>query len=1092
MSKDEKQSGVTLPHSSFIVAAFLATGTYWFIQDEPLRGSRPVATEIELSEKATDHIEARLWEDPFPVVSEWREKRKSQQPMTSCDGEEPDDSYCQPPKLDGDNPRLVLGVTMPGARYPEVAEGRRRTRYAVLAGLNNSGYVPVDSEHINYFRVVHEEAKPALSLSRIVIPYEWFTPRQGWDLRPILVFWLDESVLGDRPLCTFSRLISFLRRDGAHPLIRILGPATSDILRAMAIDAGRRETFECNPAGPARQHRHEASIAIERAAGDEVLASDWRQTQDADNACPQPAENWPSLAKVHFYSSDATAPDFQILETNSTSVREYFRKCGVRMERIIAPDDVLARAIAAELKRRGIDPQHDSRDHIALVTEWDTLYGQTFPDTVARSLDVGQCTTKLPSEKCRVHVLKYLRGLDGQLPRQKTKKPESNGEASGENHSARGQGQPQINVKELERPNGQSQFDYLRRLAVRLREIDQELRRDGKRIKAVGVLGSDVFDKLLVLRALRPGLPHALYFTTDLDLNLTLPSELKWTRNLIVSSSFDLQLESGLQGEIPSFRSAYQTSDFLATMLAICDTQGSTLEDAEGSVTFPARLFEIGKAGQPLSLDDVSKAGDREPHSESWAARFCGPMEGRSIATIHPRLTEYLFPAPKSRAFWCVASGVAVATALGLFMCPAIRRHFADHLRDVSTKARPISRALGVILALIILIFVFALLITHALPSLEYLLTEDGQGEPLAFLDGLSVWPTVFLQLVSICLSVWFILRAQRKLRANLHEIALDLRIDEACDCEADLEAAIDTPLQADKKSSPLENFLRRFSYIILQPTKSYKASACDSASTSCCISRAWQFYIYQGRPTARWTRVLAGLAIVVVLGSMLIFLFDHWADPVRGRVASILYHATAYLDLVAVTVLTILVADATLMFKFFVNEVRDNRTDWPEKCRTFWKKKIGIKSGLVNDWIDLNFIAKRTQCIAHLIHYPFVVIGLTILSTSTVVSRFQPNLPFLIIQGVGLIVVTGCAVALRMAAESERDAVKSRLWDEIWNETCELRAAELRNLLSRVESLREGAFRPWSQQPVVQALLWPLGTFGAAAVLERLAIPGL
>ena len=40
-------------------------------------------------------------------------------------------------------------------------------------------------------------------------------------------------------------------------------------------------------------------------------------------------------------------------------------------------------------------------------------------------------------------------------------------------------------------------------------------------------------------------------------------------------------------------------------------------------------------------------------------------------------------------------------------------------------------------------------------------------------------------------------------------------------------------------------------------------------------------------------------------------------------------------------------------------------------------------------------------------------------------------------------------------------------------------------------EELREGAFSPYSQQPVVRAMLLPLGSLGGTALLEYLLVPG-
>ena len=69
----------------------------------------------------------------------------------------------------------------------------------------------------------------------------------------------------------------------------------------------------------------------------------------------------------------------------------------------------------------------------------------------------------------------------------------------------------ETDAESLERPIGESQFDYLRRISEHLYKIDDDLRKKqpGTKIKAVGILGSDVFDKLLILRALHPAFPLA-------------------------------------------------------------------------------------------------------------------------------------------------------------------------------------------------------------------------------------------------------------------------------------------------------------------------------------------------------------------------------------------------------------------------------------------------------------------------------------------------------------------------------------------------------------------------------------------------------
>ena len=72
---------------------------------------------------------------------------------------------------------------------------------------------------------------------------------------------------------------------------------------------------------------------------------------------------------------------------------------------------------------------------------------------------------------------------------------------------------------------GPSQLDYLRRLTDTIGS-----RRDsGTPIRAIGVISSDIYDKLLVLQALRNALPGVIYFTFDLDARMLEPVNLRWT-----------------------------------------------------------------------------------------------------------------------------------------------------------------------------------------------------------------------------------------------------------------------------------------------------------------------------------------------------------------------------------------------------------------------------------------------------------------------------------------------------------------------------------------------------------------------------------
>ena len=116
-----------------------------------------------------------------------------------------------------------------------------------------------------------------------------------------------------------------------------------------------------------------------------------------------------------------------------------------------------------------------------------------------------------------------------------------------------------------------------------------------------------MFDKLLILRALRPEFPEALFFTTDFDEAFTIKSELPFTRNLLISSSFGPNLSEWLQGDIPFFRDTYQASAFLATQLAVghlaknLETPNHFGTDLSSQLLVP-RLFEVKRNGEILQF----------------------------------------------------------------------------------------------------------------------------------------------------------------------------------------------------------------------------------------------------------------------------------------------------------------------------------------------------------------------------------------------------------------------------------------------------------------------------------------------------------
>ena len=151
-----------------------------------------------------------------------------------------------------------------------------------------------------------------------------------------------------------------------------------------------------------------------------------------------------------------------------------------------------------------------------------------------------------------LHLFTYMRGIDGIIPGNQ----EGN---AGDQYSQEAKKKEKEKdtdldeLKRIEQPTGRSQFDYLRRLALETKRLDQDLKivNNKKGIKAIGILGNDFYDKFLALQAFRQHFPQAVFFTTDLDARFLHPAYLPWTRNLVVASHFDLALRKDENSRSP-------------------------------------------------------------------------------------------------------------------------------------------------------------------------------------------------------------------------------------------------------------------------------------------------------------------------------------------------------------------------------------------------------------------------------------------------------------------------------------------------------------------------------------------------------------
>jgi hypothetical protein len=355
----------------------------------------------------------------------------------------------------------------------------------------------------------------------------------------------------------------------------------------------------------------------------------------------------------------------------------------------ITTDDALIKSLVDELSLRIPalnDPRQVSR--VVVFTESDTTYSRAITEELAAQL-----------KNVTLETYSYLRALDGRPDEQRNSE-------TGEDSKSQEAVASLLQRRAISETSfGTSQFDYLRRTAL---DLNAKRNQSGENVVAVGILGSDIYDKMLVLQAVRPALPSAVFFTTDLDA-LYLEREMQpFTRSLVVASADDLDIKqrgnpANDQSKLPPMRDSYQT-------VLVKEVQ-HILRQSNDKPTGRARIFEIG-AGKRVDL-----TGARGPSSLLW---WLAQRWFNALIFMPALLNAFLI-------LWAVTTRDKANTP------PGAMKKWAQWVVYGETSVA----GLGLVFLLWKL--------TIAKPELLF-------GEPLSL--GISIWPSVMIRLLAFLVAI--------------------------------------------------------------------------------------------------------------------------------------------------------------------------------------------------------------------------------------------------------------------------------------------------------------------------------------------------
>ncbi len=1038
---DDDGKALTIPWAPLLALLAAVAGVAALL---PSQSARPTAESDTASLNQVSGVSARLWEDPISVA---RQAARSPEKTAAPDV----------PSLAGlvqayqdlarnGSPPLVLVACEPNSPYAEDVERRVRDRAAVMYALAEEGYLPKNSMLLLY-ALVDEQAD--------VLPYEIFRHLNvTGNKSAVLVIWLPDGVLSpDGPLCQLALLAQHLaagsenQPGGPAPRIRVLGPSTSD----------------------------QYGLMLKSAA-------------DYSRTCP----GLEQLAATRIYSCKVSSPEAAFLNT-SPWVKEAAAALGhqklteialtnrlrsaaggaakFRLLRTICPDDQLAALLWQELALRNIP----AKAHVAALAELDSFYGRTTvaaflgarpgADPAVLELDLAAARAAAPN----VHVYTYMAGLDGALP-----KTDTGGEEVKSTKKADSAAKPDSSTDDP--VEGLSQIDYLRRLAGALQRRDQQLRARNRELNAVAVLGSDIYDKLQILRTIRPELPRALFLTNNLDARFGHPDEWEETRNLLVAANYDLAPRKEWKSESPPFRDSMQAAVYAAARLA--------LKGGKEHSIWMGRplLFEIGQSGPVrLRLPAQAKADVSAVAAPVPAGRKHPPL---ALGTLCKALCCLSLTATLAGLLWAEPSprqvtGKQPAAERFEPHAPGRLHQWVNTFLDAESGWRETLFKSGVMIPLLVLL-------SLAVTVIRYGVQPAAGKEPFAWLDGISIWPGDFLRLCVLLLSAHFATKIVHRLRRNARFLETRLPIVAPGD---------ELPLY-DVAGSGWRCWWRNF-----WPRAEDYADATERVDV-----RVW-WLRYKAWTNSLFRLGRAGVLLVLGFGGLMCFLgvfnqpYTH-VLPVRGSAAwfSTLILWTSGLGAMYVS---FLVVDATDLNWRWIHDLNRARSNWHLEDvdqRLLRKRVLSYWSLLEHqdcaDYLDIELIASRSEAVNGLVYYPFILLTLTILSRWRMTDNYQWGTALLLGLGANLAVAVYCAIRLPIEAQQARQKCLQRLRGKLF----ERRVAEgrkkeferssvsaLEQVIKQIETMNRGAFVGIWEQPVLRAVLVPSGGAGVWALLGLL-----
>ncbi len=684
-----------------------------------------------------------------------------------------------------------------------------------------------------------------------------------------------------------------------------------------------------------------------------------------------------------------------------------------------------------------------------------------------------QCPS-LAEQTVYLRSFSYLRGIDGQSVSKDTGRSEideNNNDYKTDKDDDKAKGSSTI---EEDRPQGRSQNDYLRRLARSLNEVQGSKDFPTLHFRAIGVTGSDVYDKLLVIRALRKEFPSAVFFTTDLDASYLSPSELEFTSGLIAASRYNLQLRyNPFFGFNPDqinsrnhpistapFRDSYQTAVQLSCLHALSYIENDSPPNDKNTPILerrefkrpPVHIFQLNSL-EFVPLLSLNDKGQVTPDDEEPSPQLMPSVSSLSYLIFFLACLLFVFGV----IFW------------------------TDFLLQI--KDHPWVLLVGVLVLIGCILAYFGITDVSLEPN----------EEPFVLWGAMSTWPSTIIRGLALLLAVGFIWKCNQVLRHNARRRGMEL-----------------VHLMRQLKSLQVTNastvYVRQRSGPLVHSNPFYEIPDSPWATA---------LKLHEKLKTLKRRNFRAfGLWMIFMIVATIATLYGGFpADPTRGIESQRIYQAVLILSVAITIYLVFYIIDALVLCQslilWLLNRIGDCRRKL--EAQPLSSPVLSCSAQVCNDnmmivsiavkviWL----IADRTKIVQQFIYYPFICLLLLLFARDSHFSRYDWPLSLFVVIPIPYIILGSIVTALQIEARKARERVSEIIKgekDRYFLARCKAAApappSSAMSLFSRydafleekraeTETIQTGAYASLYASPLFQSVLIPLTGVGGIQLIS-------